>query len=198
MFTGIIKDVGEILSIKSGNKTMKVLTSFDYKGIDIGSSICCSGICLTVTQKGKNDDNSYFCADISDETLSKTSAEYWIKGELINLEKSLRFGDEVGGHLVTGHIDFISKIVSIQKDKNSNVVTIQYPNEYKKFIANKGSICLDGISLTVNEVFENKFSVNIIPHTENNTTWKNMKVGNKINTEVDIFSRYVSRQLEES
>jgi riboflavin synthase len=197
MFTGIITDVGKILSIDTGNRKFKILTSFGHNKIDIGASICCSGICLTVTQKGDYLDNSYFSVDASDETLSRTTAKGWTEGSYINLEKSLKFGDEMGGHLVSGHVDCLSKIISIKKIDNGNIFTIEYPNEYKKFIASKGSICLDGISLTVNDVFDNKFSVNIISHTENNTTWKDIKIGDDINTEIDIFARYISRQIEE-
>ena len=197
MFTGIITDVGKILSINNTNSRFKVSTSFDHNTIDIGASISCSGICLTVTEKGKHNDGSYFDVDVSNETLSRTTARNWDIGSFINLEKSLKFGDEMGGHLVSGHVDCLSKIISIKKIDNGNIFTIEYPNDYKKFIASKGSICLDGISLTVNEVFDNKFSVNIITHTENNTNWKDIKEGASINTEIDIFARYISRQIEE-
>ena len=197
MFTGIITDVGKILSINNTNSRFKVSTSFDHNTIDIGASISCSGICLTVTEKGKHNDGSYFDVDVSNETLSRTTARNWDIGSFINLEKSLKFGDEMGGHLVSGHVDCLSKIISIEKIDNGNIFTIEYPNDYKKFIASKGSICLDGISLTVNEVFDNKFSVNIISHTENNTNWKDIKEGASINTEIDIFARYISRQIEE-
>jgi riboflavin synthase len=197
MFTGIITDVGKILSINNTNSRFKVATSFDHNKIDIGASISCSGICLTVTEKGKHNDGSYFDVDVSNETLSRTTARNWDIGSFINLEKSLKFGDEMGGHLVSGHVDCLSKIISIEKIDNGNIFTIEYPNDYKKFIASKGSICLDGISLTVNEVFDNKFSVNIISHTENNTNWKDIKEGASINTEIDIFARYISRQIEE-
>lgn len=197
MFTGIITDVGKILSINNTNSRFKVSTSFDHNKIDIGASISCSGICLTVTEKGKHNDGSYFDVDVSNETLSRTTARNWDIGSFINLEKSLKFGDEMGGHLVSGHVDCLSKIISIEKIDNGNIFTIEYPNDYKKFIASKGSICLDGISLTVNEVFDNKFSVNIISHTENNTNWKDIKEGASINTEIDIFARYISRQIEE-
>ena len=134
---------------------------------------------------------------MSDETLSRTTAKDWRNNSLINLEKSLKFGDEMGGHLVSGHVDCLSKIISIKKIENGNIFTIEYPDAYRKFIASKGSISLDGISLTVNDVFDNRFTVNIISHTENNTTWKDIKEGNNINTEIDIFARYISRQIEE-
>ena len=197
MFTGIITDVGSVLSINEDNNKFKISTLFDHSDIDIGASMCCSGICLTVTEKGAHEDSSYFNVDVSDETLSRTTAKNWKNNSLINLERSLKFGDEMGGHLVSGHIDCLSKVISINKVENGNIFTIEYPDTYKKFIASKGSICLDGISLTVNDVFDNKFTVNIISHTENNTTWKDIKEGANINMEIDIFARYISRQIEE-
>jgi len=197
MFTGIITDIGSVLSINESGNKFKISTLFNHHEIDIGASICCSGICLTVTEKGPHINGSYFNVDVSDETLSRTTAKNWRNNSLINLERSLKFGDEMGGHLVSGHVDCLSKIISIKKIKNGNIFTIEYPEIYKKFIASKGSICLDGISLTVNDVFDNKFTVNIISHTENNTTWKDIKEGDSINTEIDIFARYISRQIEE-
>ena len=197
MFTGIITDVGSVLSISEGNNKFKISTSFNHSDIDIGASICCSGICLTVTEKGPHKNGSYFSVDVSDETLSRTTAKDWRNNSLINLEKSLKFGDEMGGHLVSGHVDCLSKIISRKKIENGNIFTIEYPDAYRKFIASKGSISLDGISLTVNDVFDNRFTVNIISHTENNTTWKDIKEGDNINTEIDIFARYISRQIEE-
>ena len=197
MFTGIITDIGSVLSINESGNKFKISTLFDHHEIDVGASICCSGICLTVTEKGPHINGSYFNVDVSDETLSRTTAKNWRNNSLINLERSLKFGDEMGGHLVSGHVDCLSKIISIKKIKNGNIFTIEYPEIYKKFIASKGSVCLDGISLTVNDVFDNKFTVNIISHTENNTTWKDIKEGDNINTEIDIFARYISRQIEE-
>ena len=197
MFTGIITDIGSALSINESGSKFKISTLFNHYEIDVGASICCSGICLTVTEKGPHINGSYFNVDVSDETLSRTTAKNWKNNSLINLERSLKFGDEMGGHLVSGHVDCLSKIISIKKIKNGNIFTIEYPEIYKKFIASKGSVCLDGISLTVNDVFDNKFTVNIISHTENNTTWKDIKEGDNINTEIDIFARYISRQIEE-
>ena len=197
MFTGIITDIGSVLSINESGNKFKISTLFNHHEIDVGASICCSGICLTVTEKGPHINGSYFNVDVSDETLSRTTAKNWKNNSLINLERSLKFGDEMGGNLVSGHVDCLSKIISIKKIKNGNIFTIEYPEIYKKFIASKGSVCLDGISLTVNDVFDNKFTVNIISHTENNTTWKDIKEGDNINTEIDIFARYISRQIEE-
>lgn len=197
MFTGIITDVGEILSINLDSGKIKISSKFDHNDIDIGASISCSGICLTVVEKDKHKNHSYFCFEVSQETISCSSVKFWKKNTKINLEKSLRFGDEVGGHLVTGHVDCLGEIVSINKSKNSNVFKIKYPKEYKKYVASKGSICLDGISLTINEVFDDFFSVNIIPHTEENTSWSKISKGDSINVEFDVLARYVARQLED-
>lgn len=197
MFTGIITDVGEILSINLDSGKIKISSKFDHNDIDIGASICCSGICLTVVEKDKYKNHSYFCFEVSQETISCSSVKFWKKNTKINLEKSLRFGDEVGGHLVTGHVDCLGEIVSINKSKNSNVFKIKYPKEYKKYVASKGSICLDGISLTINEVFDDFFSVNIIPHTEENTSWSKISKGDSINIEFDVLARYVASQLED-
>ena len=197
MFTGIITDVGEILSIDLDNGKIKISSKFNHNDIDIGASICCSGICLTVVEKDKYKNYSYFCFEVSQETISCTSVKFWKKNTKINLEKSLRFGDEVGGHLVTGHVDCLGEIDSINKSKNSNVFKIKYPKKYKRYVASKGSICLDGISLTINEAFDDFFSVNIIPHTEENTSWSKISKGNSINIEFDVLARYVASQLED-
>ena len=197
MFTGIITDVGEILSIDLDNGKIKISSKFNHNDIDIGASICCSGICLTVVEKDKYKNYSYFCFEVSQETISCTSVKFWKKNTKINLEKSLRFGDEVGGHLVTGHVDCLGEIDSINKSKNSNVFKIKYPKKYKKYVASKGSICLDGISLTINEAFDDFFSVNIIPHTEENTSWSKISKGDSINIEFDVLARYVASQLED-
>ena len=148
-------------------------------------------------RKDKHKNHSYFCFEVSQETISCSSVKFWKKNTKINLEKSLRFGDEVGGHLVTGHVDCLGEIDSINKSKNSNVFKIKYPKEYKKYVASKGSICLDGISLTINEVFDDFFSVNIIPHTEENTSWSKISKGDSINIEFDVLARYVASQLED-
>ena len=197
MFTGIITDVGEILSIDLDNGKIKISSKFNHNDIDIGASICCSGICLTVVEKDKYKNYSYFCFEVSQETISCTSVKFWKKNTKINLEKSLRFGDEVGGHLVTGHVDCLGEIKSINKSKNSNIFKIKYPKKYKKYVASKGSICLDGISLTINEAFDDFFSVNIIPHTEENTSWSKISKGDSINIEFDVLARYVASQLED-
>ena len=197
MFTGIITDVGKIQSIDLDSGNIKIVSNYKYETIDLGASICCSGICLTVIERGSFNDYSYFCVQVSSETISKSSVKFWKDNTEINLERSLKFGDEVGGHLVTGHVDCLAKVHSINKSKNSNIINIKYPSKYKKFIASKGSVCLDGISLTINDVFEDMFTVNIIPHTEDNTSWSNLNEGDSINLEFDVLARYVARQLEE-
>ena len=197
MFTGIITDVGEILSIDLDNGKIKISSKFNHNDIDIGASICCSGICLTVVEKDKYKNYSYFCFEVSQETISCTSVKFWKKNTKINLEKSLRFGDEVGGHLVTGHVDCLGEIKSINKSKNSNIFKIKYPKKYKRYVASKGSICLDGISLTINEALDDFFSVNMIPHTEENTSWSKISKGDSINIEFDILARYVASQLKD-
>ena len=193
MFTGIITDVGEILSIDLDNGKIKISSKFNHNDIDIGASISCSGICLTVVEKDKYKNYSYFCFEVSQETISCTSVKFWKKNTKINLEKSLRFGDEVGGHLVTGHVDCLGEIKSINKSKNSNIFKIKYPKKYKRYVASKGSICLDGISLTINEAFDDFFSVNIIPHTQKVTTWSEIKKNDLFNLEIDLLARYIER-----
>ncbi len=164
-----------------------------FRGNFYGSSISCSGVCLTVVDKGHKDNKNFFLVDISKETDNKSTSKHWKKGSRINLEKSLKVGDELGGHFVYGHVDCVAKIHDIKEDKNSNIFTIDYPKNFKKFIAKKGSVSLDGISLTVNDVFgldESMFTVNIIPHTKKFTTWSNIAINSEINLEVDPLSRY--------
>ena len=169
MFTGIISDIGEIIEVtENDSRAIKISCSYPLDDIYIGSSISCSGVCLTVVDKGYEDNNNFFLVDISKETDDKSTTKYWKIGSRINLEKSLKIGEELGGHFVYGHVDCIAKIHDIEKGKNSNTFIIDYPKDFKKFIAKKGSVSLDGISLTVNEVFgvdESMFTVNIIPHT---------------------------------
>jgi len=194
MFTGIISDIGEIIDIfENDTRTIKVSCSYSLDDIDIGSSISCSGVCLTITNKGSEDNKSFFLVDLSKETDDISTSKYWKIGSRINLEKSLKVGDELGGHFVYGHVDCLAKIHDIKKGKNSNIFTIDYPKEFKKFIAKKGSVSLDGISLTVNNIVgedESMFTVNIIPHTKKFTTWSDIVINSDINLEVDPLSRY--------
>ncbi len=196
MFTGIISDIGEIIDVtENDSRAVKISCSYPLDDIYIGSSIACSGVCLTVVDKGYEDNNNFFLVDISKETDDKSTTKYWKIGSRINLEKSLKIGEELGGHFVYGHVDCIAKIHDIEQGKNSNTFIIDYPKDFKKFIAKKGSVSLDGISLTVNEFFgadESMFTVNIIPHTKKFTTWSDIAINSEINLEVDPLSRYLA------
>lgn len=194
MFTGIVTDIGEVLSVDEDalDRTIKIKTSFDMHSVEIGASIACSGCCLTVTAKG----DDWFDVQVSNETLSKTNIGSWQKGSKINLERSLKMGDELGGHMVTGHIDGLAKLEALEQVAGSHKLTFKVPGNFAKYIAQKGSITLDGISLTVNEVDGTQFSVNIIPHTWAVTTFASLKVGDSVHMEVDIMARYIQRALE--
>ena len=199
MFTGIITDLGEIIELEQrGDLRARVSTSYDTEGIDIGASIACDGVCLTVIDLGHN----WFEVEVSAETVSKTilgfeaqncSESSWHLGKLVNLERSLRIGDELGGHIVTGHVDGVTKVTSVEDQGDSTRVTLQAPRELMPFIASKGSVALNGTSLTVNAVDEKTFGINFIPHTKKVTTWGNIKVGHIVNLEIDTIARYVSR-----
>lgn len=192
MFTGLIQDIGEVLDVqKDGDWRIRIQTRIDLSREKIGASICCSGCCLTVV--GKGDD--WFDVEVSAETLSKTSLGKWAIGKKINLEPSLRMGDELGGHFVSGHVDCVAEIVSVSPEQDSHRVQIMVPQDIAPLIAPKGSVALDGISLTVNEVEDNFFGVNIIPHTWNVTTMGQCKAGGMLNLEIDMLARYVARQL---
>ena len=195
MFTGIITDIGKIIDITDNNhRLIKVACSYNTKEIDIGASIACSGVCLTVTNKGSEKSQNFFEVEVSKETDDKTTTKFWREGTKINLEKSLKVGDEIGGHFVYGHVDCLGELSEIHEDKNSNIYTVKYPKKFSKFIVEKGSVSLDGISLTVNHVNDNEepnFSVNIIPHTKEFTTWSDIAINSKINLEVDPIARYV-------
>tara|TARA_Y100000996_G_scaffold415531_1_gene410866 strand:- start:731 stop:1315 length:585 start_codon:yes stop_codon:yes gene_type:complete len=186
MFTGIIQTQGKISKVNSFKKFKTIEVESNLKNFKIGSSICCSGICLTVTSKYKNK----FTADISNETINKTNSKYWEKGNIINLEKSLKIGDEVSGHFVFGHVDSTVQLNQIKKVGKSWLIKVKFPSSLKKFIVSKGSISLNGISLTINEVKSNLFSCMIIPHTFQNTDIKSYKTNRILNLEVDMLARY--------
>ena len=197
MFTGIIIDVGTVeLITKRGDTTVKIKTVLDPAGLAIGASIACSGPCLTVIAKGGREGDAWFSVEVSAETLSKTTLEAWTVGQMVNLEKSLKVGDEIGGHIVSGHVDGVGEVVSLSPEGDSVRLKIKAPKVLAKFIAAKGSIALDGTSLTVNEVDGTSFGVNIIPHTSKVTTWGAVKVGSKINIEIDMLARYLARLKE--
>jgi riboflavin synthase len=197
MFTGIITDVGTVqLVAKRGDTTIKIATAYDPAAIAIGASIACSGACLTVIAKGGKTGEAWFSVEASAETLSKTTLGGWSVGSRVNLERSLKVGDEIGGHIVSGHVDGVGDVVSVTPEGDSVRYKIKAPKQLAKFIAPKGSIALDGTSLTVNEVDGNAFGVNIIPHTSKVTTWGEVKAGDKINIEIDMLARYLARLKE--
>ena len=196
MFTGLIQDVGKVRGVeKAGDTRIEIATEFNLSEAAIGASIACSGICLTVTEKK----SSWFAVEVSAETLSKTTLGDWQKGHLVNLERSLTLGDELGGHLVFGHVDGVAEIVSRLPDGDSTRFQILPPRDLAKFIAPKGCITIDGVSLTVNEVEDSKnqtiFGINIIPHTLEHTGFGQTRPGDRVNLEVDMLARYVARLL---
>jgi riboflavin synthase len=196
MFTGIVTDVGQVRHIEQrGDTHIVIATHYDVSQIDIGASIACSGACMTVVDKGNANDR-WFAFTASGETLSKTTLGDWKAGDAINLERPMRVGDELGGHIVTGHVDGIAEIVNMKPEGESIRVALQAPVALSRFIAPKGSVALDGVSLTVNEVDGSRFGVNIIPHTSKVTTFGRQKPGAKVNLEVDLMARYVARLVK--
>jgi len=193
MFTGIVTDIGEIARVeKRGNARFDIRTGYDTKTISLGASICCSGCCLTVVGTGA----SSFSVDVSAESMSRTTLGHWKTGTCINLERALRMGDELGGHIVLGHVDGVGQIVSDKSDGDSRRFRIRVQKELARFIAEKGSVTLDGVALTVNEVDGLEFGVNIIPHTQAVTTWGHAREGDAVNVEIDMLARYVARLAE--
>ena len=200
MFTGIITDVGQIARIeKIKDIQAKIFCTYDVSEIELGASICCDGVCLTVTDYGTEKTRNWFSVDVSSETVSKTTIGDincgWKPGKKVNLERSLKLGDELGGHIVTGHIDGTGSIENILDVKGSTQVTFKTSTDLAKYIAKKGSITLNGTSLTVNQVTDSSFDINFIPHTKDNTTWEKIQIGEKVNIEIDILARYVDRIL---
>jgi len=192
MFTGIIQNFGTIKDIhKDGDWNLMISTSMDLDKTPIGASIACNGCCLTVVEKGKD----WFSADVSGETLSKTTIGNWRDGMKINLEPSLKLGDELGGHFVFGHVDGLAVIESIEKDGDSHRLWMKAPEGFERFLAAKGSVSLDGVSLTVNAVEKDGFAVNIIEHTWKHTTLSDRQPGDELNFEVDMLARYVERMI---
>ncbi len=194
MFTGLISDVGEVVARDGG--TFTISTHYKLTEKDTGASICCDGVCLTATGFTPTANGSRFTVDVSNETLSKTALAAWRPGRRINLERSLRAGDELGGHIVSGHVDGVAKIISITPDGDSKRFLFEAPEHLARYIAPKGSVALDGTSLTVNEVSGARFGVNLIPHSLTVTTWGAKSVSDLINLEVDVFARYVARLME--
>ena len=197
MFTGIVTDVGTVRSTEQrGDLRLVVATAYDLATVDLGASIACSGVCLTVVDKG----DDWFAVDVSAETRSKTAADHWREGAKLNLERALRLGDELGGHIVTGHVDAVATVVGTCAQGDSTRVGLSVPAALAPLIAAKGSITLDGVSLTVNDVRDAEdgtthFSVNIIPHTAQQTTLGRLGEGQQLNVEIDVLARYLDRML---
>jgi riboflavin synthase len=196
MFTGIITDQGTILALEqAGDLRVRIGTGYDVSGIDLGASIACDGVCLTVVDLGRDPQN-WFEVQVSAETLSKSNLDTWAIGRTVNLERALKVGDELGGHIVSGHVDGVAHVVDIRDEGDSTRVTFEAPPALARFIAPKGSVALNGTSLTVNEVEGNRFGINFIPHTKTVTTWGRVAVGDAINLEIDTLARYVARLAE--
>ena len=190
MFTGIITDIGRIRTLENrGDLRARIETGYDTASIEIGASIACDGVCLTAVALG----GDWFDVDISAETVSKTNIGDWAEGGRINLERALKVGDELGGHIVSGHVDGVAEVVAMRDEGDSTRVTFRAPEDLARFIAPKGSVALNGTSLTVNEVAGRDFGVNLIPHTQEVTTWGLVKQGDRINLEIDTLARYVAR-----
>lgn len=197
MFTGIITDVGTIAALEQrGDLRARIATAYDPNTIDLGASIACSGVCLTVIEKGHDGQSAWFDVEISAESVSKTNISTWEVGGRVNLERALKVGDELGGHIVSGHVDGQAEVVAVTDEGDSTRVQFRAPDGLAKFIAPKGSVALDGTSLTVNEVDGTVFGVNFIPHTKSYTTWGDVAVGDPINLEIDTLARYVARLAE--
>ncbi len=200
MFTGIITDIGQVLALdQRGDLTAKIGTAYDVAGIDIGASIACDGVCLTVVALGTDlgmGPQNWFDVQISAETVGATNLGGWATGTQINLERALRVGDELGGHIVSGHVDGVAEVLDSRDEGDSRRFTFRAPDALARFIAPKGSVALNGTSLTVNEVSGATFGVNIIPHTREVTTWGTVRAGSRVNLEIDTMARYVARLRE--
>ncbi len=198
MFTGIITDIGKVIDInQKGDLEVKIHTNYDLKTLQLGASIAHDGICLTVTDIDISNLNNNYTVELSAETISKTNIlkkqTKWVKGKKINLERPLKVGDELGGHIVTGHVDGLAKVVKFFDEGDSTRMIFEAPDHLCSYIASKGSVCLNGTSLTVNEVNKKTFGINFIPHTKINTTWGETKIGDYVNLEIDILARYVAK-----
>ena len=197
MFTGIVTDIGTVRSAEQrGDLRLVIETEYDMDTVELGASIACSGACLTVVDKGED----WFAVDLSGETVSKTASDHWREGARLNLERSLRLGDEIGGHIVTGHVDAVGNVVGVVPEGDSRRVAIAVPRTLGGMIAAKGSVALDGVSMTVNEVADGEdgtsaFTVNVIPHTAQHTTLGELAADRQLNVEVDVLARYIDRML---
>jgi riboflavin synthase len=194
MFTGIVTDVGRVRSVRETNRDRRfeIETAFDLSTLDIGASVSHAGCCLTIVEKG----DGWFAVEVSGETLDKTTLDNWVEGRRINLERAARVGDELGGHIVSGHVDGVGEVVSVEREGGSHRVRIRVPRPLHRFIAPKGSITVEGVSLTVNEVEDDVFGVNLIPHTWDVTTLGELKAASRVNLEIDMLARYLARWRE--
>src|SRR5438067_7986452 len=196
MFTGIVTDVGTVRKVEQrGDLRLQIQTGYDTSTIELGASVACSGACLTVVDKGED----WFAVDVSGETVSRTATDHWREGAKLNLERSLRLGDELGGHIVTGHVDAVGEVTAVHSEGDSTRIAIRVLRQIGPMIAPKGSIALDGVSLTVNTVADvddsTSVTVNIIPHTGQQTTLGQIAVGRQLNVEGDVLARYIDRML---
>ena len=191
MFAGIVSDTGRIMNIEKKGDFLYTISS-NYQDIEVGNSISCSGVCLTVVKSGTDSERSWFSVNVSQETLNCTTIGKWNVGSIVNLEKSLVFGGRIEGHFVSGHIDGVATVIKIKPEKDSLRFTFEPPMNLMKYIVTKGSVALNGISLTINEVTSKTFGVNIIPHTRNETNFRNLKENELVNLEIDILARYLS------
>lgn len=193
MFTGIVTDIGIIAALdQQGDLRARITTGYDTAGIDMGASIASDGVCLTVVDLGPD----WYDVQISAETVNMTNLGKWAVGKRVNLERALKVGDELGGHIVSGHVDGVAEVVSIKDEGDSTRVQLRAPDDLARFIASKGSVALNGTSLTVNEVEGNVFGINFIPHTKDFTTWGDVALGDMVNIEIDTLARYVARLAE--
>jgi riboflavin synthase len=194
MFTGIVTDVGRVRSARdtSRDRRFEIETAYDLGGVDIGASISHAGCCLTVVEKGQG----WFAVEVSGETLALTTLSDWAVGRRVNLERAARVGDELGGHIVSGHVDGVGEVLSVESEGGSHRVRIRAPRPLHRHIAPKGSITIEGVSLTVNEVEDDLFGVNLIPHTWEVTTLAELRPGSRVNLEIDMLARYLARWRE--
>jgi riboflavin synthase len=201
MFTGIVTDVGRVERIEErGDVRARIVCAYPADGLALGASIACDGVCLTVAERGPAPGGAWFEVDVSAETVSRTNVRAgraaWGPGRRVNLERALRVGDELGGHIVSGHVDGLAEVVSVTPEGDSTRVVLRAPAALARFVAPKGSVALNGVSLTVNEVRGAEFGVNLIPHTKAHTTWGDVRPGDPVNLEIDTLARYVARLAE--
>ncbi|MCF6232310.1 MAG: riboflavin synthase [Rhodobacteraceae bacterium] len=193
MFTGIVTDIGVVQELEQpGDLRVRIGTGYDTGTIDIGASIASDGVCLTVIALG----GDWYDVQVSGETLSATTCGGWVVGRRVNLERAMRVGDELGGHIVSGHVDGVAEVIEIVEEGDSTRVNLRAPESLARFIAAKGSVALNGVSLTVNDVVGNTFGINFIPHTKEVTTWGDVALGDMVNLEIDTLARYVARLAE--